>query len=1553
MKYCYLLKTFFLLLCVSLLYKASIAQSYHNEWIDYSKTYYKFKVAPFGFDIVGAPIKNGVVRITQPSLVSAGLGAVPAEQFQLWNNGAEVSIYTSKSAGIFSANDYIEFWGEIAGGKLDKDLYKDSSLQVSDHWSLETDSASYFLTVNATGSNLRLVNTANNVLGTSLIPEKNFMYTTGRYYRSYMNSGYYITVDQTPLYLSSLDVGEGWSSRPVHPNNCGCSQTQLPQNFTNLFADPSGPNMTLKVNMAGNALNDRSVKILLNNDSISQVSMGYFLSSKTFVQGIDANKIVNDSATIIIQDISNVPDDEMRVGQTELTYPRKFNFGGDSSFEFYIAASATGRYLKIANFSANNSTPVLYDVTNNTRYAANNSVTDTFRFVLQPSASAYHLILVRGDGSSAKFITAFEQRNFINYSQTPNQGNYLIISNPLIYGSGNSNYVDQYKSYRRSAAGGNYNAKLVNIHELEDQFAWGIKMHPLAIKNFLKYGRNIFQTKPEYVFLIGKGVSYPDYRLAGNSPLVDHLNLVPTYGSPGSDNLLSALDFNDLPVTPIGRLSAVSAQEVGDYLQKVKQYEAAQNNINDSIENKGWMKNVLHLTGANDAVLGVILDSDMQKYSNIISDTFYGGNVTTFSKSADPAGYGKAVVDFTNIYNQGSGIVQYFGHSSSSNIDFSLDDPNNYQNYGKYPFFIVNGCLAGNIFDYEITRQTHISTLSEKFVLAPQKGSIAYLSTSSFGIVNYLDIFTNEVYKSISLTAYNRALGNVIKQALTNGLNLTGATDFYGKMHAQQYTLHGDPALHTNSFSLPDYAVQTNYITVKPDFISAADDSFTIKVHIYNLGKAVSDSVHFVLLREGEVVFKKELPYITALDSVEIKLPLIPNRDTGTITYRAHIDNNNKIAELDENNNDASVKVVISSKDIQPIYPYNYSIVTDNKINFVASTAYPLAEKQKYIFETDTTALFNSPLKKRLHRTSVGGLIESPQFPVPPPERVYYWRIAASEVNPHWNVFSFIHKKGGNSGFEQQHFYQHTESDLKQINLDSGTRQYEFSDKLTNLFVQQSIYPTSGVEDAQFSVAVNGTYVGESACVGSSIVFNVFDSITFKALTNTTNPFGAASPCKPLTENNFEYSTQTAASRKNAMDFLDNYVPNGYYLVVRKIYDLGNTDWAPTVWAADTALYGHNNSLYHRFKDQGLLIDSFTYPRTFVFVYRKNDSANFSPVSKLSEGLYDRITLSQNITTKDTVAYVTSPKFGPGKNWNNVQWKGYDINNNNTAGLDVIAIDKNGADSIFYHLDKLDSIQNISAINASLYPYIQLKMKTSDTSTAIPYQLKDWLVECTQAPEGAIAPNLGINIPDTISFNHAENIMFDTLQGYVVFKNISTSNFKKLKLKFILYDSNGIAHNYYLPRTRALPAGDTVHVSFLVNVKALPEGLYNLFIEVNPNNDQPEQYNFNNRLYKDLYIDRSGLAPEIAAKTLPAKMQAHTTSVYPNPFTRELHINANSRTLKSTVRLFSAEGKMLLQKDFLNTTTLLLHNLMQGIYLIEISNANGKEIFKVEKESNQ
>ena len=413
----------------------------------------------------------------------------------------------------------------------------------------------------------------------------------------------------------------------------------------------------------------------------------------------------------------------------ELNYPRIFNFDNATNFTFNVNAAAAAQYIEINNFNYGGVAPVIYDLTNQVRYIGDISTSGTVKLLLPASSTPFQLIITSQAGINYKTINSLQTRNFTNYALQANQGNYLIISNPIIYGSGSSNFVQQYSDYRSSATGGSYNSKIIDINELVDQFAWGIKKHPFSVKNFLAYARKNFAVAPKFVFLLGKGLSYNAYRTNETNALADQLNLVPTWGSPASDNLLSSKDFTALPEIPIGRLSVVTPAEVGTYLAKIKQYDSAQQSTDHSIEGRNWMKNVLQIAGANDLGLGNQLDGYLDNYKNIIKDTAFGANVTNFSKNANPAGYTDAILSFKKIYEQGSALITYFGHSSSTSLDFNLDKPENYNNEKKYPLFIANGCNAGNNFDFETNRFNSASTVSERFIIAAQRGAIGYLAT--------------------------------------------------------------------------------------------------------------------------------------------------------------------------------------------------------------------------------------------------------------------------------------------------------------------------------------------------------------------------------------------------------------------------------------------------------------------------------------------------------------------------------------------------------------------------------------------------------------------------------------------------------------------------------------------------------------------------------------------------------------------------------------------------------------------------------------------------------
>ena len=1226
-------------ICLALMALGAAAQTYNNEWIDFNKTYFKFKV--------GA---DGLYRIPQTVLANAGIGSTPAQYFQLFRNGVEVPVYTSIASGPLGSNDYIEFWGQMNDGKPDKPLYRNPAYQHTDKWSLETDTATYFLTVNTAGTPLHYTVQSSDTSANILPVEPYFMYKTGSYFRNQINAGFAEVIEEY-IYSSSYDQGEFFSSDYVSPG------APLSDNQNNLFIYPAGPSADVKFGAAGCSDTLRRIQVKLNNTLIKDTALNSF---NDIVREIPVPVASLNTSSTNLQFINlsqaTTYSDRLVVSFYELNYPRQFNFGGLSNFPFTLPAKASGYFLKITNFNAGASTPVLYDMATGQRFNALISG-GTLTFLLAGTAVDRQLILVNEDLSNIKTITGLTQKNFVQFSDPISQGNYLIISNPQLYtGSNGNNPVVDYKNYRSSPQGGGYNAQIMEIGELVDQFGFGIKKHPLSVKNFLNYARNSFAIKPQFVLLLGRGMAYNDYRTNESDPATDQLNLVPTFGYPASDVMLSSLDgAHPVAVTPIGRIGAISGPEVEIYLNKVKEYEAAQQNGINDFAHRGWRKNIIHVTGATDPFLESILCNSMASYAQIISDTLFGANVYRFCSSTVDANNQVSANLFPSLFVNGLGMLTYYGHSSASSLGFNLDDPSVYNNQGKYPVFYVNGCYAGNYYTYDPGRLTLSKTLSESYVLIKDKGSIAFVASTHFGVVNYLNIILTNLYNLLAHQDYGKQIGTVQLDAAAATVAAL-PLDFLARAHAEEMNIHGDPALTISEAKLPDYDIETPNVVVSPSFVSVSDNSFKLSATFYNLGKAVDDSITLLITRKfpdgsSAVVLRKRLLGTKYSDSVQLDIPIVATRDKGTNMLTITINADNDVTETTLNNNTVTTSVFIYQDELTPIYPYNYAITTIPNQKLYASTSNPFAPSIPYAMEIDTTELFNSTSKVSKTVNSIGGLLEFDPGILYQDSTVYYWRtsIVPTGTNAyHWNEFSFIYIDSLRSGpgFNQSHYYQHLKSLLSGVNI-SADRKWQYTLHNDELYIKNGVFPTAASAASDLEIQVNGsTGAIASVCGIGNVIFNVFDPVTFQPWFNVASgpgQYNSDAVCGVTRQYNFQFDITTQAKRKSIVDFLD-LIPNGYYVVMR---NTSGTDPASNTyasdWIKDTTFLGSGNSMYQRLVAQGFTgIDSFNKPRAFIFTYQKNSQATFTPKFIFSTDIYDKIFLDdKDYVTPDSLGFVT------------------------------------------------------------------------------------------------------------------------------------------------------------------------------------------------------------------------------------------------------------------------------------------------------------------------
>lgn len=1458
-----------LLLVLTIVSLSAGAQSYNNEWIDYNKTYYKFKIAV-----------TGVYRIPQSALAAIGLGNVNASDFQLWRNGQEIPVYTSVQNAPLDGNGYIEFWGEMNDGKPDLPLYRVADFQLSNKWSLQTDSAAFFLTVNPGGNNRHFVNTPNNVAGNTLTPEPFFIHTVGNYYKNKINPGRSEVVGKSFTYSSSYDQGESYTSPDIVAG--GATAT----NFTGLqpYLGAGAPNAIVKVNAAGNATNARKFVVNVNGDSVFGATMDYYEYVKGTAE-FPVSKLSGGTANLQIRNTGTSANDRMVVASAEIHYPRLFHFGSQRQFYFELPANTNGNFLQISGFNHGAVVPVLYDLTNNRRYEgvfATSGVGSAVRFALQPSSQHRSLVLVHQTVNLISTITEFEQRNFVDYSRSEFQGNYLIITNrSLTAAVGGNDPVEDYRLYRSSPQGGSYNAKVYLIDQLEDQFGLGIKQHPLSIRNFLRWARARYSAPLTNVLLIGKGLIYTHFRANEKKPDIDKLALLPTFGFPASDNLLSAEGGSSVPLTPIGRISVINKDEITAYLQKVKQYEQAYNISSNAIADKAWMKNVVHVTGASDNNTSDILLQALNGHKKIIEDSMYGGNVHTFTKTSADAVQQVSSTKLENLFREGVGVLTYFGHSSASTLEFNLDNPQNYDNEGKYPVFIVMGCNAGSFYNYNEGRLFTKETISEKFVLAPDRGSVAFLASTHLGIVHYLDIYNTRFYKAMATTHYGASIGEIMDEAIRQVFNATTQNDFYARFQCEQFTLHGDPAIRMYSSDKPDYVIEEPQVKITPSFIPVSEPHFKVNASFMNIGKAVNKDIIVEIKRRYpdqsvDVLRKDTLAFSKFMDSLVIDVvPINPTRDKGKNEIIVTLDLGDKVAEVFENNNTITKEVYIIEDDVKPVHPYNYSIVNDQNIKLVASSANPFATSRSYLMEIDTTENFDSPLKKSKAVTTVGGIIEFDPELTFTDSTVYYWRVAAAVTagTPAWNVYSFVYLPGNGKGFNQSHYFQHKKSTNLQLELTEEGRLWEFDKSHNNLFMTHGCWGTAATEESAVSLSINNAAISHNTCHFSSLVFNVLDSATLTPWVNTTinnsangglglARFGSLrNNCAGGREINFEWRYDTPERRKLMMDFMKDSIPDGMYVVIRNFtldpvkYPAFPQAWAND-WKNDETLYGSGNSLYHYLKNAGLSpIDSFYRARPFALVYKKNDSS-FEPQWMMGEGIYDNPSMSVDVWGIQRSGTLASPVLGPARGWKEFKWEGHSIETptKDEAFASIIGIRKNGAvDTLFSGIPAAQKSFDVSSVDAEQYPFLKLFMHNNDTLAFTPYQLRFWQLYYDPVPEGAIAPNIYFETKDTVSIGAPVDFG-------IAFKNVSRIDFDSVKVKMSITDGNNIENIIPIPRQKELAAADTIKLKVNIDTKSL-SGNNTVFVNFNPDDDQPEQHLFNNYAFRNLFVIPDSLNP--------------------------------------------------------------------------------------------
>ncbi len=425
-------------------------------------------------------------------------------------------------------------------------------------------------------------------------------------------------------------------------------------------------------------------------------------------------------------------------------------------------------------------------------------------------------------------------------------------------------------------------------------------------------------------------------------------------------------------------------------------------------------------------------------------------------------------------------------------------------------------------------------------------------------------------------------------------------------------------------------------------------------------------------------------------------------------------------------------------------------------------------------------------------------------------------------------------------------------------------RKFRFKVIPRNLIIRTGLFPYYDYSDINVNLDVDQLEL--YGCKYRSIQVYVFDSTTLMPLRNsnvssTEAMYGSWPVCQNTGTPNdptrafFEFPYTDITHRNAAMNFINSIIPTGKYVAITNLGMTTNTSFI-SQWQADELTNGAGISLYHTLKNIGFTqIDSFYHNLPFLFFYQKGISS-FTPRQFMGPDDTTKINETFTLNSQSSEGSIQSANYGPARAWTSMHWRGFGTDPDPQADsvkVEVWGVKLDGtADSLATVAPALDSTLNY--VNATTYPYLRLVMKNQDRTYITPYQLRYLRVNADLVPEGAVAPGILFKLKDSV-LQGEQNLL------EVAFKNISQTAFDSLlKVKLIVKDRNNVDHILPVPKRKSLVPGDTLTLTYPIDTRDLP-GINTLAVDFNPDNDQPEQYHYNNVLFKSFYVREDKFNP--------------------------------------------------------------------------------------------
>jgi len=1440
-----------------------------NEWINPTQKYIRIEVA-----------QDGIYRI--PASQFNLPADVHPDRLHLYYLGQEqiLFIHNEGDPNRLDGNDYLEFFGERMDGRTETPLYRHPTrhynapnIQANPFANTMSDTSAYFLTwndsVRSPQFNYQPITSSPEALA-QITVEQPFYRHIERVIapiRYYSQGGSISKFDTYREGSCSYTTGEGYVFTPGKSFRVNLKapfpflEAQSPP-LLSAYVHAFNPAASQSANLM---FGEKQVQVFIGADTMTTLrvplSTADLKSVNTF--GLDAQ----------------LDNYQLAVAYVQLDYDRHFQFNQDTKVRIQWNETATETYKVSLTGLQPDTDYYLYDLD----YALRIKgvwVDNKVLFAIDPKATQRRFYLlaesqIQADQANARVFIDSDIKNYTHIAGAE----MIVIANPSVMQSAGA-----YEQYRDTCSVNRLKTIVVSTEELYDQFSYG-SPNVMAFKRFIRTALDTWTIKPKYVFLWGKGY----YARLGNE------RKTTTWGTPASDNRF-VCEFNEdddldyVPEIPIGRLNCLTNEEGFAYLEKLKEYEYT--------PYQSWMKNALHLGGGDGEGEQRGIIQNLTTVQQIFESAPLGGKVAYFQKGALGKPYQPKNTTTREVLNNGVGIFCFYGHSSSRQFDVEVLHPSEYQNEGKYPFVIANGCYAGAFHDQQ--------TLGEQFLVYPKKGAIGWLSSSSYGYMSQLSRYNQLFYQIAFRDSLGSPIGNIVRETVRRFLSVPNLSQ-NDYVHASQVNLQGDPSIRLYHPKGPDLELLRSDVKVTPSLTTVETKELRFQVRLRNIGSAFADSFKVGVKHEQlngiseNIDLPKQAPVLRQ-DTLIFTVTLPQPPTGGTHRFELFLDADNFIAEQNENNNRFTVEVIVPSDLPEILYPYPYQITNRQAITLSASApgkANPNNTPIRYFFEADTTHLFNSPFK-----VNSSAVIASPdlgqwELPFKAVHNVaYYWRVRV-EDSDQWATASFKYMIG-RTGWGQSHFGQWQNNFTESYSYDSLTNRREFDSFFTQVMAR-----AGSARNLEFNLdgGVNGyTNILAQEELGKTVLYSIIDGKTLRPRTNHPR------------YNNLDF---VKVEEIQKLEPIINGLAKGDHIVLLGYYPLvSQWKWDNKVKAIN-AIGATDSILKIGDYDGFILVGTKGAPVGSAVLATKKRIEFTDSGAYVNTRLYSRLPAGR----------MESAWFGPAKNqWRSAEWV-YRTEPSDRVTIQVWGQNADGNNMLLKQTT--EKFIDLTDISVKAYPRLQLRAVLSDSVNRTAPQPDYWNVFYEEVPEGIHLPRPKAVMPVMVHY------VGDTIRFNGKFQNLTPIRMDSLMVRAVLEDYSGnIIHRRDF-RIASVAESGNVSVPYQLPTAGFKGGFHRLLVTVNPDHRQPEKTIDNNTAIVLLnFIPDT--RPPVLQVSVEKKIPVNGMIISPNPAIRIQLTDDNQfqfpdDTTSVAVRFGPYDDEQLIRPYYYRTGDLIWEQMPNGI----------------------